>query len=133
MLVKYLWEFFSRVASLELTTLLTANSFTFIFQWFCQLSRNKEHLEWMLWECCLLLLSMFCLFASFVGALWRNMISKLFWTQVKVIFKDLTSKYLPVQSCFNNGKRRFEICLNLTMKTPERHWWCWSGVFIVNV
>ena len=134
MLLKYLWKsFFSRVAGLEPTTLLTANSFTFIFQGFCQLFRNKKHLKWMLWECCLFLLSMFCLFASFVSVLWRNKISKLFWTSLKVIFKDLTTKYLSVQSRFNNRKRRFEICSNLTIKTPDQHWWGQSGVFTVNV
>ena len=31
-----------------------------------------------------------------------------------------------------NTAKRFEICSKLTKKTPERHQWCRSGVFIVN-
>ena len=31
-----------------------------------------------------------------------------------------------------NNRTRCEICLKLTIKTPERHHWCRSGVFIVN-
>ena len=29
-------------------------------------------------------------------------------------------------------RTRFEICSKLTIKTPERHQWCRSGVFFVN-
>ena len=31
-----------------------------------------------------------------------------------------------------NTRSRCEICSKLTIKTPERHKWCRSGVFIVN-
>ena len=31
-----------------------------------------------------------------------------------------------------NTRTRGEICSNLTIKTPERHQWCRSDVFIVN-
>ena len=31
-----------------------------------------------------------------------------------------------------NTKTRCEICSKLTIKTPERHYWRRSGVFIVN-
>ena len=29
-------------------------------------------------------------------------------------------------------RKKWEICLKLTINTPERRHWCWSGVFIVN-
>ena len=32
-----------------------------------------------------------------------------------------------------NSRTRFEICSKLTVKTPERHQWHHSGVFIVNL
>ena len=32
-----------------------------------------------------------------------------------------------------NTRRRYEICSELTIKTPERLQWCRSGVFIVNL
>ena len=31
-----------------------------------------------------------------------------------------------------NTRTRCEICSELTIKTPERHYWCRSSVFIVN-
>ena len=31
-----------------------------------------------------------------------------------------------------NIRKRYKICLKLTIKTPERHEWRRSGVFIVN-
>ena len=31
-----------------------------------------------------------------------------------------------------NTRTRYEICLKLTIKTPERHQWHRSGVFAVN-
>ena len=31
-----------------------------------------------------------------------------------------------------NTRTRCEICSKLTIKTPERHQWCRSGVFVVN-
>ena len=31
-----------------------------------------------------------------------------------------------------NTRKRYEICLELTIKTPERHHWRRAGVFIVN-
>ena len=33
---------------------------------------------------------------------------------------------------YRNTRTRCEICSKLTIKTPERHQWCRSGVFIVN-
>ena len=45
--------------------------------------------------------------------------------------------YSPASVCLlkvNNRKTRtrYEICLKLTIKIPEQHHWCRSGVFIVN-
>ena len=33
---------------------------------------------------------------------------------------------------YRNTKKRYEICLKLTIKTPERRRWCRSDVFIFN-
>ena len=42
----------------------------------------------------------------------------------------------PVFTCLNlaieNTRTRCEICSKFPIKTPERHQWCRSGVFIVN-
>ena len=42
------------------------------------------------------------------------------------------SGYLHGQNSNNNTRTRCEICSELRIKTPERHHWRRSGVFIVN-
>ena len=54
----------------------------------------------------------------------------------KVAWKNVANaspkRQLNVQSLKRNTRTRCEICLMLTIKTPERHQWRRSVVFIVN-
>ena len=49
---------------------------------------------------------------------------------LSVITCSATQHVLQVNN--RNNRTRCEICSKLTIKTPERHHWCRSGVFIGN-
>ena len=44
----------------------------------------------------------------------------------------ILSRTCPVNIYLKNTWKRYEICLKLTIKTPERRQWRCSGVFVVN-
>ena len=54
----------------------------------------------------------------------------LHYTQHDFICQRYQAGIYPLNN--RNTGLRCEICLKLTIKTPERHQWCRSGVFIVD-